>query len=197
MPAPFHIIPGPVQVYVAPYGTVFPVLGVAPAGTWIGLGTNLDKDITEDGVTLRHSRATEIFRGLGTTAPRKSFATEEDLEIEFNLADMSMEAYSKALGAPATTAGNVTTVAGPPATKTVPLLRGFITDTVALLIRLGTSAYGEGTATFTTQWKIPMVQQVGNPEVVFVKGAPVALNHLYRAMWDPTLGFGVLEMGTA
>lgn len=197
MPSPFEVIAGPIQAWVAPLATAFPDLDEAPAAAWILLGANGDKNITDDGLTIRHTREVEVFRGLGTTGPRKTFPTEEDMEIEFTLADMTVEVYDKALGAPATAAGNVTTQApgaGAVGYKTRDLLRGFNIDSHALLVRCGMSPYGDD---FTSQWEIPMVQQNGEPELVFTKGVPVGLHFMYRALEDPTLGFGNVKMQNA
>lgn len=194
MPSPFEIIAGPINAYIAPVGTAFPLVSAAPAAAWILLGTNGDKNITEDGLTIRHPRNIEVFRALGTTGPRKTFPTDEDLEIEFVLADLTAEAYDKALGSPATAAGNVVTTAagtGTPGHHSRSLLRGFTIDTVALLVRCGMSPYGDA---FNSQWEIPMAQQNSEPELVFVKGVPVGLQYMYRALQDPTNGFGSVKM---
>lgn len=187
MPAPFEIIAGPIQVWVAPSATAFPTIAAAPAAAWILLGTNGDKNITEDGLTIRHARTIEEFRALGSTGVRKAFPTQEDVEIEFTLADMTMEVYDKSLGAPATAAGNVVTTGGSPGNKARALLRGFTLDNIALLVRCGMSAYGDA---FNSQWEIPMAYEIGEPELVFTKGVPVGLHFHYKTLQDPVNGFG-------
>lgn len=191
MPAPFEIVAGPIQVWVAPNATAFPVINVNPAAAWILLGTNGDKNITEDGLTIHHSRNIEEFRALGATGVRKAFPTMEDVEIEFTLADMSLEVYDKALGAPPTAAGNVVTTGGSPGYKTRALLRGFTLDNISLLIRCGMSPYGDS---FNSQWEIPMAYEIGEPELLFTKGVPVGMHFHYKTLQDPTNGFGNVRM---
>lgn len=191
MPAPFEIIAGPIQAWVAPLATAFPLISAAPAATWILLGQSGDDNMTESGLTIRHGQETNPFFALGTTLARKVFRSRESHEVEFNIADLTMELYNKAMGTAATTAGDVVDVAAGAGTagyRHFDLERGFDIDTVALLLRTGMSPYGDA---FNTQWEIKAAQLHGQPELVFVKDVPVALNFVYTVIKDPAGGVSI------
>lgn len=177
----FEIIAAPFTVWLAPVGEAFTDLDTAaPAGNWVKLGVSGDKNITEDGVTVAHPQTLEYYRGLGATGPLKAFRTEEDLMISFVLADMTMEAYTKALNDKAvadTVAGS-----GTAGTRQVALLRGLSVAEHALLVRneLTTPYLSAG----KTQYEVPRVVQEGEPEVVFVKGEPAGLEFNFKALMD-------------
>ena len=187
MPEPFEIIAGPIQAYIAPLATAWPDLDEAPAADWILLGESGDDNITEDGLTIRHTRSFEMFNSLGSTLSRKTFGTGEGIEVEFNIADLRAEVYDKALGGPATAVGSVVDTpagAGVAGEKSLILDRGTTVHTVALLCRCGMSPYGD----FNSQWQFPAVQQNSEPELVFTKGVPIALNFRYIVIQDPNGG---------
>ena len=190
MPAPFPIIAGPVDVYTAPIATAFPVANVAPAAAWVLLGSTGGKSIHEDGVTVRYENDTEDIHTLGATGARKAFRTRERLIIEFTLIDATLESYAQAMNA-----ATVTTLAGPPAEKTVPLRHGSSVSTRALLIRGLLSPYADSTVNL--QWEIPLVYSKSEPQTVYKKGDPVGLAFSFFALQDDTNGFGVLRVPTA
>jgi hypothetical protein len=190
MPAPFEILAGLVDAYLAPVGTAFPIINVAPAGTWIKLGAGGSKDFTEDGLVVRHEVGVERIRSAGTTGPRKAFRTTEDLLIELTLMDATAEALQAALNQLA-----ITTVVGPPAEKTIQLLEGQAVTLRALLIRGVLSPYADSASNL--QFDVPIVYQNGPIELVFRKGEPVGLKLQFVALQDDTLGFGKLHLPTS
>lgn len=167
------VIGGPEVVYLAPVGTAFPALGVAPAVAWQRLGVNGNKSYGDDGVTVRHSQSVNRIRPAGSTGPIKAARTEEDLEVEFTLWDLTLEAYAAALHQNAVTDSGDERVVG--------LYRGFNINESALLIR-GTSPYDD---TLTAQFEIPRCYTEGAPEIVFLKGEPAGLQFLFVALVDP------------
>jgi len=189
MAAPFPIIAGPVDVYTAPIATAFPVANVAPAAAWVLLGSSGGKSIHEDGVTVRYEQDTEDTYTLGATGARKAFRKRERIEIEFVLLDATLESYAQAFNAAA-----VTTLAGPPAEKTVPLRQGSAVSTRALLIRGLMSPYADSAVNL--QWEIPLVYSKSAPVTVYQKSEPVGLKFFFFALQDDTSGFGVLRVPT-
>jgi hypothetical protein len=190
--APFEIIAGPVTLYHAPVGSLFPILGEDPLemseSPWVLIGTNGALNYKDDGVTVRHSQTTHIFRSLGETGPRKVFRSAEDLLISVILADLSLEQYRHAL--------NLNAVAEVGTIKTIGLSRGPVVALRALLIR-GTSPYANARA----QYEVPRAFQTGEPEVVFRKDEPAGLMLQWTAVVDeeastPEERFGRLRAET-
>lgn len=187
--APFEIMAAPFTCWLAPTGTAFPDLSVAPAVAWVQVGTSGDKNYDEDGVTVAHEQTIEEFVPVGLTAARKAFRTQESVVVSFNLVDVSAAQYAKALNAATVTdtAAGVS-IAG---NLNFPLLQGGSVNTFALLLR-GNESAGATAATdnFKTQYEIPMVYQNASPEVQYRKGEPAMLSLEFRALWDATNGFG-------
>lgn len=189
---------GPIAAYVAVRGTAFPLVSAVPAAAWILLGVQGAKNITEDGVHIIMEDTKEIWRGLGSTAPQKAFRTMEDGRVEFELADVTIEALSHAFGgAPTATPAGITTVAaaaGIPGTKAINILRGFPIQEVALLLRKEDSPYN---AAFNMQWEIPRAVINSNTDLTFVKGQPGLVQFSFQLLEDPTLGMGKIVAQTA
>jgi hypothetical protein len=179
--APYEVIAQPFTLWVAPVGTAFPLIDVAPGGSWTKVGTSGDLNYTEDGVTITHSQSVELWRALGSAGPRKAFRGEEELRIAMVLADVTLEQYAHALNYNA-----VTTVAagvGTAGYKKLGLSRGLDVVQRALLVRGSGSPYGTG---WSMQYEVPVAVQAGEPEVVFVKTEPAGLSLEFVALEDPT-----------
>jgi hypothetical protein len=190
MPAPFEIVAGLVDAFLAPVGTAFPAINAAPIAAWLKLGVGGAKDYTEDGLVVRHEVGVERIRSFGTTGPRKAFRTTEDLLIELTLMDATAEAISAALNQLA-----ITTLVGPPAEKTVQLLEGQSVTLRALLIRGILSPYLDSASNL--QLDIPIVYQNGPIEMAFMKGKPFGPKLQFVALQDDNLGFGKIHLPTA
>lgn len=179
------VIGGPEVVYRAPVGTAFPALGVAPGVGWTQLGVNGNKSYGEDGVTIRHTQTVNRIRPAGSTGPIKAARTDEDMEIEFTLWDLTLEAYSASLSQQAVDDTGDERVLG--------TYRGFVIPESAWLIR-GTSPYDD---TLTAQWELPRGYTEGAPEIVLLKGQPAGLQFLIVALVDPDADegeeFGVIR----
>lgn len=178
--SPYEIMGVPFTLYVAPVGTAFPLLGAAPSGDWLKIGTSGDRNYSDEGVTVAHSQALNSVRGAGATGPQKAWRTEEDLVVSLTLWDMTLEQYAIAINTNpvATTAAGVGTIGF----KTLKLYQGVEVRTMALLIRGEASAYGEG---WKSQYQVPVCYQSGNPEPVFTKGEPAGLALEFTALEDP------------
>ena len=91
---PYEIIGAPFTLWVAPTGTAFPLIDAAPAVDWVKIGTNGDRNYSEEGVTAGHSQTVNYARPAGATGPVKAFRMEEDLMLSLTLWDMTLEQYS-------------------------------------------------------------------------------------------------------
>jgi len=173
MPAPYEILIGPLEVWIAPVGTAFPTVqtSVVP-GSWTQMGVN---DMEEAGVKVTHKASITEWRGLGGTGPRKVGRTSEDLKISFTLVDLTLEKYLITLGQ------TIILVVGPPGTKDIPLYQGTAVAQFALLAR-GLSPYGDA---YYRQYQVPVVYHSGNPEPVAMKGKPAGLAFEFTALEDP------------
>lgn len=193
MAAPYEIVGAPLTVYLAPTGTAFPAIDAAPLAAWFKLGTSGNKNYSEDGVTVSHEQSINVFRGAGATGPRKAFRTEEDLIINFSLADVSPEQYAKVINDAAIT--NTAAGAGVAGNKRFNIWQGLTVKTFALLAR-GLSSVDDA---LNAQYEVASCFQNGAPAPVYNKGEPALLECSFQALdasGDGT-GFGVLRIGTA
>lgn len=191
--APFEIVAGVCDVYVAPTGSVFPDVDDAPAtfGTeWRALGH------TDGGVRVGHAQTIVELRTDQVTAPVKGVRSEESLQVSFSLAEVTPENYALALNQAVT--GPNDDVSGE---RTVTLYRGgFGVETVAMLVR-GAHLSPEGD--FNLQYEIPSCYQSGSPEVDFVKDNKAMLACTFNVMGAEAFSgsatdadiFGVLRVG--
>lgn len=190
---PYEIVAAPLTLWLAPIGTAFPLLTVAPAVAWVKVGTNGDLNYDEDGVTIAHSQTNESARPAGATGPIKAWRTEEDLMIRLTLWDITLEQYAAALNGNAI--ATVAAGAGTPGKKTIGLSQGSEIKTYALLAR-GLSPYGDG---YAAQYEVPRCYQSASPEPAFKKGDPAGLELEFTALVDagaanPLERFGRLVM---
>ena len=175
---PYEIVAGPLELYLAPVGTAFPAIDAAPGAGWTKVGTNGDRNYSDDGVSVTHSQTLQKVRPAGAVGAVKTFRTEEDLSFTVTLWDMTLEAYQLALGgvAPETVAAGV----GTAGTKTIGLSRGETVKAYALLAR-GVSAYDDA---MPAQYEVPRCYQSGNPNPVHRKGVPAGLALTFEALED-------------
>lgn len=191
MSQPYEVFAtGAVDVYLAVTGTADPVINVAPPGAWIKVGVAGASDYFEDGVHVKKETENNEFYALGLYGVRKVFRVREKLTITFTLADATLEAYRDAFNQTA-----VTTIVGPPAEKTIPLLENVSTPTFrSMLLRAPLSPYMAGG---NLQYWIPLVYQTGSTESVYKKSDPVGLELEFTAIADATSGFGKMHAQTA
>ena len=95
---PLEIVAAPFELYLAPVGEAFPVIGAEPpGGNWVLVGTSGEDSTTDEGVTATFTETLEGFRSAASTGQRKVFRTEEDLAIALVLADTTLAAWAHAL----------------------------------------------------------------------------------------------------
>lgn len=192
MPAPFEVFAsGTGIVYLAPTGTADPAVDAAVPGAFVQLGVAGASDYSEDGIVIKKETENSTVFTAGQYGARKVFRTRENLMVNVTVHDLTLEALRDAWNQTV-----VTTVAGPPAIKTIPLLEGTATPTYrTLLIRVpGLSPYMDGGV---LQFWIPLVYQTGSPEIALKKGDPAGLAMEFTAIADVTSGFGKVTAQTA
>jgi hypothetical protein len=176
---PYEIITAPLSVYIAPIGEAFPAIDAAPAGNWVLLGTNGDRNYDEGGVTVAHSKTYNKIRVAGATGPVKADLDQEDLMVRLTLLDMSPEQYAYALNG-----NDVTTTAAGSGTagfKSVGLSQSVgRTAEFALLCR-GLSPEDES---MNCQFELPRVFDSGQPSIVFRKGQAAGIALEFSALED-------------
>jgi hypothetical protein len=194
---PYEIVAGPVDVYFAETGTVFPTTHESPGSAWINVG------YTEGGVNAAQPQTIVELRADQVTGPVKAIRSEEGLEIGFSLASVTLENYSialnRAVDSGALDADGVH-LDGGGFSKSVPLYRGGSqVETLAMLLRNPhLSPYGD----FPLQFEVPVCFQADNPTASFTKDNKAVLQVSFHALVDPNRAnddesFGRLRAGTA
>lgn len=194
---PYQIIAGPAKVYVAPVGTPFPAID-SEHGVDVDFGTALWTALghTDGGVKVAHAQTIVPLRTDQVTAAVKMVRSEEDLEITFSLAELTLEHYAVVLNQ----VGAVTSGTG---FKKINLYRGGSgVETFALLVRGDQlSPYGP----YNLQYEVPNAYQSGAPDTEYTKDAKALLACSFMAIaalaFTPGTAdsdiFGVLRAGTA
>ena len=175
---PYEIIGAPFTLWVADTGTAFPALDAEPAVGWTKIGTNGDRNYSEEGVTVSHSQTLNYARPAGATGPVKAFRTEEDLRISLTLWDITLEQYAFAMNR--NTVSTVAAGEGTVGSKSIGIYRGTQVREMALLLR-GISAYD---AAMVAQYEVPRAVDAGSPQIKYSKGVPAGLAIEFMAMED-------------
>ena len=90
--APFPLLVGEGQVYMAPVGEAFPAIDLAaPAGAWVSLGK------TDGPVTITHSRTLAQIRTNQSPLLQKEALVSADVTIAFNIAEADLDSYGDVL----------------------------------------------------------------------------------------------------
>lgn len=164
---PYEILAGPADVYVASTGAVYPSDPdtAVDDNVWYFLGK------TEGGVTVRHTQNITAIGVDQETVPVKVLRTEEGLEVEFSLAETTLENYSIVL--------NQNTVDTTSTDKTLKFYQNVGVALKALLVR-GRSPYGPYGADF----QVPVVYQNESPEFAHTKDDKAVLHSTFVALAD-------------
>ena len=184
MPAPYEMVSGPLTVYIAAEGTMFPEISVTPGSPWTLLGTNGARSISEDGQTIEFSETVEAQRVLGSTAIQKMFRTEEEVMLQCALLDVSAETFATAMnGLPVT---DVAAATGTGGYRAVNLLRGEDVLNLAFLAR-GFSPYGDNMA---AQFWVPKAYASFSGGLQYQKGEAAMIELEIMAIEHPPHGYG-------
>lgn len=179
MPAPFEIIIGPAEVYVAPVGTPFPDVDEVPTAPWEVVGTLGDENYGEKGVIVRRSVTATPVRVLGSTTPRKWSITETGFQVEFDVIDTTPEQMALAYGRDPAEVEETPASSGVAGEKHFDIPTDPVPFQRAVLVRVPQAAGGENQA---TQWEVFAALQVGPGEGTFAKGDPFMLTHIWEAV---------------
>jgi hypothetical protein len=87
--APYEVVMGPAEIWIAPVGTAFPLVDAEPTGPWEKVGTNGNKNYTEDGVTVSIAKSTATFSGLGSMGPVKAVISVVGWMCSVGVADIT------------------------------------------------------------------------------------------------------------
>ncbi len=180
--ARIELVNGPIELYWAAVGTVFPAVDAAPS-TFTLVGTSGDENYAEDGVSINLDQTLEIFRSLGSAHPIHPFRTEQEITVTVTLHDLKLDQLRVAMDLLATT-----DAAGPPSTRAIGLDYGLSVSDVALLVR-GTGKSPE-LAGANIQFEINRAVEMGAHELSFVKGEPVGLELEFLALLDDNGALG-------
>lgn len=178
--APYDIIAGPADVWIAGLDEVFPLVSAdvtEGANDWYYLG------YTDGGVQITHNQDQTELMVDQVTVPVKRMRTTEALTVEFSIASIDMTKYAKVMDdATVTTAAQV---AGPPiepGTEAFYFYRGTQITMQKMLIR-APSPLGPG----IMQYEIPRVVQTGEPQITYVRDNKAVLACQFVAMADLSL----------
>lgn len=183
---------GPFAIYYGPSGEAEPEIDDSEstliAGNWNLLGLTGAENYADSGIKMNAPQTVNLQRVLGATGPVKAFRDEEDLQLELDVLDLTVETYAWIM-----TQTDPTTQAaggGNAGSKYTGMYRGFIVGQFAVLLRIP-SAHMDGRL---GQFWIPRAVNVGSPEPTFIKGAGAALKVSLTALVDTTQTSG-LEFG--
>lgn len=154
--APFEIIAGPGQVWLAPVGEAFPAINAAPAGNWVDLGE------TDGGIEIAFPQEIKELETDQAFFPKKPIRVKQRCTVKFSLAELTLENFARVLNG--VTVTDTPAGAGTPGHRSIPLQGSSSVKQYALLIR-GPSPYGD----WYLQFELDRVYQQGEPTTRFVK----------------------------
>jgi len=168
---PYGILVGPGKLYVAAVGTAFPDVDADPGVEWTDLGD------TDGGVTVTLEQTIDQHRTDQSTGPKKATRSEENLYIETNLAEATLENLAYAL--------TESVVDTPPGTgqigtRELQLYRGKAVNEYAFLFR-AYSPYGN----YPGQYQLPRGYFDGEIGLAYVKDTKVLIPVRFVALEDP------------
>jgi hypothetical protein len=168
---PYEQLVGPLTVYVGPVGETVPAVNATPAGNWVELGS------TDGEQSIQHGGALTYFYDNDHQGPVKATRPQEDIVITFTLVGLTLEHYARILDQ----VSDVSSDAGPPATKTLPLKRGATPNEYALLFKgSALSPYGA----YPGMYVIPRGVFDGEPQPAFSKEDRAALEVEFHVIED-------------
>lgn len=172
--APFDQLVGQALViYLGPVGEPVPAVNTTPAGNWVRLGK------TDGGQKFHYIGDLEYISDDDHRASVLAYRPEDNFEIEATMVQLTLEHWARVTSALA----NVVSAGGPPATKTMPIVRGGYPTRYAMLLKSNImSPYGA----FPGMGVIPIGVFGGEPELMFSKDERAGLEFTFRALADDT-----------
>jgi hypothetical protein len=138
---------------------------------------------TDGGQTVNHAGALTKFYDDNHQGVVKAVRPEEDPTITTMIVDLTLENYARVLN----DAANVTSDAGPPAVKRMPIKRGRMPKLYTMLFRSEiASPYGS----YPIQYYLPMAVFDGEPAPAFTKDGRAGLELVVTPFEDDTQAAG-------
>lgn len=178
MSEPNQVVFGPAEFWIAPPGTAFTDVDLDPSAPWTKIGVAGNKDITDEGITVRGAVTDARFRGLAGVTIRKMSMVSRDFEVTFKHADLSPEALAAAYGFDEDDIEDDET-AGGTNIKVITLPTSPTPFSRRAMLRCDQSSEGDG---FVTQFNIYNAVQVGGGEGMFSKSKPFDNTHSWIAV---------------
>lgn len=178
---PYSILVGVGQLYRAAVGEPFPNVDAVPGANWTNMGN------TDGGVTVTLEQTLAQHRVDQSTGPKKVTRSEENLIIETNLAQATLENLASLLTEAVVDTPPGTTTIG---TREVNLYRGFTVQEFTLLFR-GISPYGPWPA----QFQVPRGYFDGAVAIGHTKDAKQLFAARFVALEDPDAASAVERFG--
>lgn len=177
-----EIIAAPFEMWVAPVGTAFPALADEPAAPWSKLGLHGARSYSEGGVSIEHRPQYGISTPAGPDAvPGNAFLTSDELRINVELIDLSLESYSLALSqAPISDTPRAPGSAG---FRSIALAHSPRSMARLALLARGPSPYNDD---MMAQYEVPVCRQIGSPTPTFQRGEPAGLALQFLALRNPS-----------
>lgn len=164
-------------LYIGPVGETVTDVDSTPAGNWVELGE------TDGEQSMEHGGSLTYFYDNAHQGPVKATRPEEMVTYRFTLVDLDLENYARILDQ----VSDVSSDAGPPATKTLPLKRGAVPNEYAMMCKGSVlSPYGA----FPAMYVIPRGVMDGEPQPTFSKDGRAALEVEFVAIEDDNQSAG-------
>lgn len=171
---PYEQLVGPLQVYIAPYGEAAPAVNATPAGNWALLGA------TDGEQSIQNLGKLTYFRDNDHQGPVKAVRPEEDVVLKFTLVGLTLENLGKVVSRTA----NLVSVAGPPATRKLPLKRGSVPTEYAFLFKgSALSPYGA----FPGMYVLTRAVFDGEPTEAYARDGRAAVECEVYVLDDPAV----------
>lgn len=197
--APYEIIASPATLWIAPALTARPDLSLATydpetiAAPWVKIGTSGELNYTEAGVKVSMPQEVNKWKALGDTGSRKAFRLGEDVMVEVNVADLTLEQWAHALNG--NTVTQVASASGSTfGVRKLGLSRGPAVNAFAILVVVP-SPYG---ANLWGHIWLPRAINEGSSDLTYQKSEPGALLLQFSSMVNTAAAsedeyFGVIE----
>lgn len=167
---PYDQLIGSLNIWIAPYGETIPAINVTPGGNFRRLGP------TDGGQTIKHVGDLEKRSDDDHTEDILAFRPAESLTVTATVVGLTLENYASIINNPSHISTGVS-----PATKTMPLKKGFYPSEWVMLLR-GDVLSPEGV--LPGMYVIPRGVFGGEPEVAMAKDERAGMEFEFSALGD-------------
>lgn len=166
----YQVLVGAGKIYIAPYGTTFPLVTAAPAAAWLDAGE------TDGGIEVDWTQKIDLHTTDQRTGNVKATRGAESMSVTVKLVQGTLENLARALG---TSATDIPPATGVPGTHEMSFHRGFSVTEWALLFR-GNSPYGD----FPAQYQVPRGVMSGSPKLQYTKDKKTVYEVKFEVLED-------------